>query len=114
MASAFIADEARRLSIPLAGDVSPRHLMSPTFPLASDVPPRHLMCLVHSSDEQRPSHPAGGVPVLSTSRQYASAAAYTMLMMSRTLPRKQLRDINTIWTTDIMALGGLLGDTGIR
>jgi hypothetical protein len=28
-ASAFIADKARRLSIPLAGDVLPRHLMSP-------------------------------------------------------------------------------------
>jgi hypothetical protein len=27
-ASAFIVDKARRLSIPLAGDVSPRHLMS--------------------------------------------------------------------------------------
>jgi hypothetical protein len=26
---AFIADKARRLSIPLAGDVPPRHLMSP-------------------------------------------------------------------------------------
>jgi hypothetical protein len=26
--SAFIADKARRLSIPLAGDVPPRHLMS--------------------------------------------------------------------------------------
>jgi hypothetical protein len=29
MASAFIADKACRLSIPLAGDVPPRHLMSP-------------------------------------------------------------------------------------
>jgi hypothetical protein len=28
-ASAFTADRARRLSIPLAGDVPPRHLMSP-------------------------------------------------------------------------------------
>jgi hypothetical protein len=28
-ASAFIADMARRLSIPMAGDVPPRHLMSP-------------------------------------------------------------------------------------
>jgi hypothetical protein len=28
-ASVFIADKARRLSIPLAGDVPPRHLMSP-------------------------------------------------------------------------------------
>jgi hypothetical protein len=27
--SAFIADKARRLSIPLVGDVPPRHLMSP-------------------------------------------------------------------------------------
>jgi hypothetical protein len=27
--SAFIADKARRLSIPLASDVPPRHLMSP-------------------------------------------------------------------------------------
>jgi hypothetical protein len=29
MATPFIADKARRLSIPLAGDVPPRHLMSP-------------------------------------------------------------------------------------
>jgi hypothetical protein len=28
-ASAFIANEAHRLSIPLAGDVPPQHLMSP-------------------------------------------------------------------------------------
>jgi hypothetical protein len=77
------------------------------------VPPQHLMCPVHSSNEQRPGHPAGGVPILSTGRQYARAAAYTMLMMTRALPRKQPRDINTIWTTDIMALGDLLGDTGI-
>jgi hypothetical protein len=28
-ASAFIADKARRLSVPLAGDVPPQHLMSP-------------------------------------------------------------------------------------
>jgi hypothetical protein len=28
-APAFIVDKARRLSIPLAGDVLPRHLMSP-------------------------------------------------------------------------------------
>jgi hypothetical protein len=53
------------------------------------------------------------VHVHSTSRQYARAAAYTVLIMTRALPRKQPRDINTIWTTDIMALGDLLGDTGI-
>jgi hypothetical protein len=44
---AFIADKARRLSIPLAGDVSPQH----------------LICPVHSADGRRPGHPAGGMPV---------------------------------------------------
>ena len=39
--SAFIADKARRLSIPLAGDVPPRHLMSPVTPQADDVLPQH-------------------------------------------------------------------------
>jgi hypothetical protein len=41
--AAFIADKTHRLSIPLAGDVPPQHLMSPTTPLAGDVPPQHLM-----------------------------------------------------------------------
>jgi hypothetical protein len=71
------------------------------------------MCPVHSADGRRPGHPAGGVPVHSVGRQYARAAAYTVLIMARALPRKQPRDINTIWTTNIMALGDLLGDTGI-
>jgi hypothetical protein len=31
VAAAFIADKARRLSIPLAGDVPPQHLMSPVY-----------------------------------------------------------------------------------
>jgi hypothetical protein len=55
----------------------------------------------------------GGVPVHSIGRQYARVVAYVVLIMARALPRKQPRDINTIWTTDIMALGDLLGDTGI-
>jgi hypothetical protein len=82
-------------------------------PLAGDVPPQHLMCPVHSADGWRPGHPAGGVPVHSDGRQYVRVVAYTILIMARTLPRKQPRDVNTIWTTDIMALGDLLGDTGI-
>jgi hypothetical protein len=53
------------------------------------------------------------VPVHSVGRQNARAAAYTVLIMARALPRKQPRDINTIWTTDIMALGDLLDDIGI-
>jgi hypothetical protein len=71
------------------------------------------MCHVHSVDGLRPGHSAGGVPVHSVGRQYARAAAYAVLIMARALPRKQPRDINTIWTTDIMALGDLLDDTGI-
>jgi hypothetical protein len=46
-APAFIADKARRLSIPLTGDVPPRHLM------------RHV-------------HYVGGVPVHSTGRRCAT------------------------------------------
>jgi hypothetical protein len=71
------------------------------------------MCPVHSADGRRPGHPTGGVSVHSVGRQYARAAAYTVLIMARALLRKQPRDINTIWTTDIMALGDLLGDTSI-
>ena len=82
-ASAFIADKARRLSIPLAGDVSPQHLMSPATPLAGDVPPQHLMCPVHSADRRQPGHPAGGVPVHPVGRQYARAAVYSMLIITR-------------------------------
>jgi hypothetical protein len=71
------------------------------------------MCHVHSADGRRPNHPAGGVHVHSVGRQYARVAAYTVLIMARALPRKQPRDINTIWATDIRALGDLLGDTDI-
>jgi hypothetical protein len=53
------------------------------------------------------------LPVHSVGRQYTHAVAYIVLIMARALPRKQPRDINTIWTTDIMVLGDLLGDTGI-
>jgi hypothetical protein len=111
--AAFIADKARRLSIPLAGDVSPRHLMSPIHSTgrrcvasAFNVP-----CPLRWQAATRPSR--SGVPVHSIGRQYARAAAYTVPIVTRALPRKQLRDINTICTTYIMALGDLLGDTGI-
>jgi hypothetical protein len=53
------------------------------------------------------------MPVHFVGRQFACAAAYTVFIMARALPREQPRDINTIWTTDIMALGDLLDDTGI-
>jgi hypothetical protein len=88
VASAFIADKSHRLSTPLAGDVPPQHLMC-LVPLAGDVPPQHLMCPVHSADEWRPGHPASGVLVYSVGRQYAHAAAYTVLIITRALPRRQ-------------------------
>jgi hypothetical protein len=55
----------------------------------------------------------GGVPVHSVGRQYAYAAACTALIMTRALPRVLPRDINIVYTMDIMALGDILGDTGI-
>jgi hypothetical protein len=108
--SAFIADKARRMSIPLTGDVPPRHLMSPVHSTAGDVLPQHLMSPVHSADGWRPGHLAGGVPVHSVGRKYAHAA---LLIMTRALPRRQPRHINNVCTTDIMALGDHPGVTDI-
>jgi hypothetical protein len=71
------------MSIPLAGDVPPRHLMNPATPLAGDVPPQHLMCTVHSANGRRPGHSAGSVPFHSVGRQYARTAPYTMLIVTR-------------------------------
>jgi hypothetical protein len=75
-------------------------------PLAGDVPPQHLMCPVHSVDGRRPGHPAGGVPIHSVGRQYARAAAYTMLIITHALPRKQhgisIRyALRTLWRSEI-------------
>jgi hypothetical protein len=87
-ASTFIADKTRRLSIPLAGDGPPQHLMSP----------------VHCTDRRCVA--SGGVPVHSIGRQYARAAAYTMLIITRALPRKQrgisiLYALRTLWRSEI-------------
>jgi hypothetical protein len=70
------------------------------------VPPQHLMCPVHSADERQPGHPAGGVPVHSVDRQYARAAAYTMLIITRASPRKQhkisiLYALRILWSLEI-------------
>jgi hypothetical protein len=65
--------------------------MSHATPLAGDVSPQHLMCPIHSADGRRLGHLAGSVPVHSVGRQYARVAAYTMLIITRTLPRKQRR-----------------------
>jgi hypothetical protein len=109
-APAFIADKTRRLSIPLTGDVSPQHLMSPVHSTSRDVPPRHLMCPVHSAGWQRTGRPAGSVPVHSVGRQYARTAACTMLIITRTLPGKLPLHANATQTVDIRAQGDCTGD----
>jgi hypothetical protein len=77
-----------------------------SIPLAGDVPPQHLMSPVHSADGRRPDHPAGGVPVHSVGRQYAHAAVCTTLIMTRALPRNQhgvsiLYALQTLWRSRI-------------
>jgi hypothetical protein len=52
-APAFIADKARRLSVPLTDDVPPQHLMRPVYSAGRDMPPRHLMYPVHSTGRWR-------------------------------------------------------------
>jgi hypothetical protein len=96
-AAAFIEDKTCCLSIPLAGDVPPPHLM------------RH----VHSASRRRPVRSAGGVPGQSTSRQHTHTAACAMLIITRMLPRKQSPRINTARVADIMALGDCSGVTSI-
>jgi hypothetical protein len=76
---AFIAEEARRLSSwQVMCRLSIKYALS--TPLTSDVPPQHLMCPINSADGRRLGHLVGGVPVRSGGRQYARAAAYTVLV----------------------------------
>jgi hypothetical protein len=112
-ASAFIVDEAHRLSIPLAGDVPPRHLMSPVHSTGRRCAASAFNEPCHSAGRRRLDHPAGGVRVHSIGRRHVHTTACATLIMTRALPRKQPRHINTVWTTDIMALGDRPGDTGI-
>jgi hypothetical protein len=112
-ASAFIADEAHRLSIPLAGDVPPRHLMSPVHSTGRRCAASAFNEPCHSAGRRRLDHPAGGVRVHSIGRRHVHTTACATLIMTRALPRKQPRHINIVWTSDIMALGDRPGDTGI-
>jgi hypothetical protein len=79
-------------------------------PLTSDVPPQHLVCPIHSADGRRLGHPAGGVPVRSGGRQYARAAAYTMLIITCTSPVKLPLHADTTQAADIRAQGDCIGD----
>jgi hypothetical protein len=104
--SAFIADKARRLSIPLAGGVPPLHLLRHVHSAARRRP-------IHYAGRRQPVHSTGGVPVHSTGRRYAHTAACTTPIITRTLPRKQLPHINTVWAADIKTPGDCSGITCI-
>jgi hypothetical protein len=83
-------------------------------PLAGDVPLQHLICHVHSAGGRRLGHLTGGVHVHSVDRQYVHATAYTMLIITRALPRKQrgisiLYALQTLWGSKItLALQALV------
>jgi hypothetical protein len=111
--SAFIVDKARRLSVPLAGDVPPQHLMSPVHSTGRRCAASAFNEPCHSTGRRRPDHPAGGMPVHSIGRWHVHTAECATLIMTRALPRKQPRYINIVWTTNIMVLGVRLGVTGI-
>ena len=96
-ASAFIEDKTRHRSIALAGDVPPPHLMRP----------------VHSAGRRRPVRSTGDMLGHSTSRQHTHTAACAMLIITRTLPRKQPPHINTARAANIMAPGDCSGVTSI-
>jgi hypothetical protein len=104
--SAFIADKACRLSIPLAGGVPPLHLLRPVHFAGRRRP-------VHSAGRRRPVHSADGVPIHSTGRRHAHTAARTTLIITRALPRKQAPHINTAWTADNATTGDCSGVTCI-
>jgi hypothetical protein len=106
---AFIAEEARRLtSWQVMCRLSIKYAMS--TPVTSDVPPQHLMCHVHSAGGRRPGHPAGGVPVRSGGRQYARVAAYTVLIITHTLPVKLPLHADTTQAADIRTQGECTGN----
>jgi hypothetical protein len=65
---------------------------------------------VHSADGRRLGHPAGGVPIRFSGRQYARAAAYTMLIITRTSPVKLPLHADTTQAADIRVQGDCIGD----
>jgi hypothetical protein len=88
-AYAFIADKARRLSIPLAGGVPPRHLLSPIHSTCrrcvastfNETCPFRWQAATSPFCRRRACHSIG--------RRYAHTAACTTLVITRMSPRKK-------------------------
>jgi hypothetical protein len=112
-ASAFIADKARCLSIPLAGDVPPRHLMSPVHSTGR-------RCAASAFNKFYPFH---WLTVTRPSRRrcaypfhWQAAHPYRRMYYAHhdsRVTEEAARHINTIWTMDIMALIDHPGVIGI-
>jgi hypothetical protein len=75
-----------------------------SIPLAGDEPPPHLMRPVHSASRQRPVHPTGDMLVRSIGKLHAHAIACTTPIITRTLPRKLPLHVNTTRAADNMGL----------
>jgi hypothetical protein len=108
-ASIFIADKARHLSIPLTGDVSPQHLMSPVHSTGR-------RCAASAFYETCPFHGQAATSPFRRRRAWPfhwqavrHAAACTTPIITWASPRKQPQHIYTTWTIDNMAPGDCSG-----
>jgi hypothetical protein len=103
--SAFIVDKAHRLSIPLAGDVPSRHLVSPVHSTGRQCVASAFNepCPFHWLTVTRPSCRRCACPF-----HWQAAHPYRRMYYAHHDSRvieEAARYINTTWTTDIMALG---------
>jgi hypothetical protein len=112
-ASAFIVDKACRLSNPLAGDVLPRHLMSPVHSTGR-------RCAASAFNEPCPLRWQATTRPSRRQRaclfHWQTAHPYCHMYYTHhdsRVTEEAARHINTIWTTDIMALRDRPGVTGI-
>jgi hypothetical protein len=113
VASAFIADKARRLSIPLAGDVPPRHLMGPVCSTGTRCTASafNVPCPLRWQAATRPSRRRCAYPFHWQVVRPCCGVHYAHHHSRVT--EEAARDINTICTTYIMALGDHPGVIGV-
>jgi hypothetical protein len=112
-ASAFIANKARRLSIPLTGDVPPQHLMSPVHSTSRRCAASTFIepCPLRLRAATRPSCSRRACPFRWQAVRPCCHVYYTH--HDSRVTKEVARDINTICATDIMVLGVRPGVAGI-
>jgi hypothetical protein len=112
-ASAFIVDKAHRLTTPLTGDVPPRHLMSPVHSTGRRCAASALNepCPLRWQAATRPSRRRRACPF-----HWQAAHPYCRMYYTHhdaCITEEAVQHINTIWTTNIMALGDCPGVTAL-